>query len=141
MKKETRADLVRAVLVVVQLAGVLSVTAVAPGALQALKLFKDLKRQRSRISYIKNQLLQRLAKRGLITFEKNSAGQTYVTLTEVGENELALYELGEKGIDKPRRWDGKYRLIIFDIKEGKRGKRNRLRLWLTELGFIKLQNS
>ena len=37
--------------------------------------------------------------------------------------------------------DRKWRVVIFDIKEYRRKTRDKLRITLTSLGFIKLQNS
>ncbi|MCD6539820.1 MAG: CRISPR-associated endonuclease Cas2 [Candidatus Omnitrophica bacterium] len=38
-------------------------------------------------------------------------------------------------------WDKKWRLIIYDIPESKRGKRQRLRTFLIDLGFGRVQDS
>jgi len=51
------------------------------------------------------------------------------------------YRLKHITLATPRRWDKKYRIIIFDIKETRRGARDTLRIWLTQLGFIQLQRS
>jgi hypothetical protein len=42
---------------------------------------------------------------------------------------------------KPKKWDGKWRIIMFDVWERRRAVRNRLRAALEEFGFIKIQNS
>ncbi len=64
-----------------------------------------------------------------------------VRLTARGKEELAKYMLGEIKIKKPWRWDHKWRVLIFDIKEFKRSRRNKLRHELLKLGFMRLQNS
>ena len=38
-------------------------------------------------------------------------------------------------------WDGKWRIVVFDIPENKRNLRNYFRKILNDLNFIKLQNS
>ena len=43
--------------------------------------------------------------------------------------------------EKNKRWDGRWRIIIFDIPEKRRVARDNLRMVLKNLGFIKLQNS
>ncbi len=40
-----------------------------------------------------------------------------------------------------KKWDGRWRLVIFDIPEKQRLARGNLRTILRELGFLKLQNS
>ena len=42
---------------------------------------------------------------------------------------------------RPRTWDGKWRVVIFDIMEQHRSIRNRLRAELRSAGFILLQGS
>jgi phenylacetic acid degradation operon negative regulatory protein len=39
------------------------------------------------------------------------------------------------------KWDGKWRLVIYDIPEKKRGKRNLFRMFIKELGFGKVKES
>jgi len=66
-------------------------------------------------------------------------GKVYLKLTRSGKNKTAkLFPL----IDfQNRRWDKKWRLVIFDIQEIVKSKRERLRAKLKELGFGKLQKS
>lgn len=40
-----------------------------------------------------------------------------------------------------RRWDKRWRVIIFDIPERRRKVRDRLRNTMRELGFVRLQDS
>ena len=44
-------------------------------------------------------------------------------------------------IRKPRRWDGYWRIVIFDIPEKRRRGREALRNKLKQLGFYQLQKS
>ena len=41
----------------------------------------------------------------------------------------------------PTKWDGRWRIVIFDIWESRRDVRRRLREMLTKIGFVKVQNS
>ena len=80
------------------------------------------------------QTINRMQKHGLVKKEK----EKYV-LTLLGKS-LAKYILGRKKVLN-KKWDGKYRVVIFDIPE----KQSRLRNWLREelylLKYSKLQNS
>ena len=113
---------------------------VAPNAIQALTIFDDGKLKRNRGVYV-DKTIERLQKQGLISVVYKSDGRKLVFLTKDGEKLLDRYEILELKIKKPKKWDGKYRMVIFDIKEGKRRVRDDLRRWLEELGFLKLQNS
>jgi phenylacetic acid degradation operon negative regulatory protein len=47
----------------------------------------------------------------------------------------------ERGDWQENDWDGYWRVVIFDIPEKMRSKRNQLRSLLKRKGFVKLQNS
>lgn len=136
-----RVDIKRVVLVAISIAGILSFALIAPNAVQLLKHVLPNKRKDRHYRYYVKTVTHRLEKKKLIRFVKNSRGQKCATLTPAGKRELKRYEMGKLTIPVPKRWDGKYRLIIFDIKEWKRSVRDKLRAWLEHLGFVRLQNS
>jgi len=82
----------------------------------------------------------RLRKRGLIKIRKENH-QIYISLTEEGKKAANWMQIDQLRIKPPRRWDGKWRLIIFDIAELKRIYREAFRGKLKELGFKPLQRS
>lgn len=139
-QQEQRANIRRIILGVIGIAGLLTMMAVVPNALQALTLFGVGKRKYNP-KYHTQSTLHKLIRQGLVKLSKNHQGVDCVRLTERGHAELRKYELSETVIKKPKHWDGKYHLIIFDIKEWKRSTRNQLRIWLEHLGFVRLQNS
>ncbi|OHB18003.1 MAG: hypothetical protein A2749_00215 [Parcubacteria group bacterium RIFCSPHIGHO2_01_FULL_45_26] len=87
-----------------------------------------------------NVSVARLHKSRMVKFE-NRSGRRFLYLTEKGLAVLAKYKLGSLALKKPWRWDGKWRLVMFDIKEPKKVKRDLLRRQLIILGFIRLQDS
>ena len=64
-----------------------------------------------------------------------------ITITEKGKKKLLIYELDNLEIKKPKRWDGIWRIVTFDIPEKKKLARNALRDKLKELGFCQLHKS
>ena len=130
------------ILATLAVGGLLAVGAVIPNALKLLGPYvnKSNRGLYNRRSYIKSTI-SKLSERGLIEFKKNNNGKTYAKLTTKGEHELLKYRIDELTINKPLRWDKKWRIVMFDIKEFKRNDRARLREELTALGFIRLQNS
>lgn len=64
-----------------------------------------------------------------------------ITITAEGKKKLLEYKLDEMEIKKPKKWDGLWRIVIFDIPESKRPARDALRAKLKELGFYKLNKS
>jgi len=126
-----------AVLAAVGLSGLLLVAMAAPNAIQLLgktsigKRFKDQTLT----------TLSRLAKEGLIKFEKHG-GKRYARITEKGRKVLAL-EQQKKALQAQakKRWDRRYRIVIFDIAEVRRSIRIRLREAMRAAGFVRLQDS
>lgn len=79
-----------------------------------------------------------LKKRGLIKITaKNS--QKFLEITKDGKLEVLLLKSILQGTRK--RWDGKWRVIMFDIPEETRHLRNQLRSLLYRYGFTRLQAS
>ena len=87
-----------------------------------------------------NNSVKTLLKKGLIKKVKKGSVE-FIELTKKGREMISQYELEEIEIEKPKNWDKKWRVIIFDIPEKKKRLRELLRHNLDRLGFIKLQNS
>lgn len=137
-KKQIRATKIQgAILKTIAAAGIMSVALLAPNALQMLKLFGfDKKSIRNKVTAIHNSQ-ERLIDNGLV---KCSPGGL-LFLTQKGQNFLRKIERNNYKIEKPRRWDKKWRILIFDIKEENKNARDQMRRKLSLIGFIRLQNS
>jgi DNA-binding transcriptional regulator PaaX len=68
-------------------------------------------------------------------------GQHILTLSEDGKKRVLRFNLHQMTIKKPKRWDGYWRIVIFDIPERRKQGREALRSKLKELGFYQLQKS
>ncbi len=93
-------------------------------------LFGDLSRSSNVLYY--------LAKKGLIKIV-DKHNERFIKLTNKGQLEALLSKARLKG--ERKKWDGKWRLIVFDIPEESREKRNHFRWLLKHNGFFKLQAS
>lgn len=62
-------------------------------------------------------------------------------LTAKGEVKLRKLELRDFKMKRPKRWDERWRVLIFDIKERQRDTRDKVRRTLVAIGFVRLQNS
>lgn len=82
---------------------------------------------------------ERLRKRNLI-FGERQGKRVIFELTDEGRTEADKIKL-KLEMAKRKRWDGKWRIIIFDVPEKIRGKRDLLRKELIEFGFMQLQKS
>ncbi|MBI2582807.1 CRISPR-associated endonuclease Cas2 [Candidatus Azambacteria bacterium] len=63
------------------------------------------------------------------------------TLSEAGEIRARLAKLATLKLPKEPRWDGKWRLVMFDIPEKQKAARDSLRLKLRHLGMKQAQKS
>lgn len=133
-KRKRRADIKKIILGTVAVAGILAVGAIAPnvlGAMGKLGLLPS-KRQKETI----NRARERLLRNGLLVYKNRM-----VCLTQKGEQALRHLELHDFALKRPKRWDGKWRVLIFDIPEKKRRLRDRVRQTLSMIGFVRLQHS
>src|SRR3989344_5879473 len=87
------------------------------------------------------QALQRLEAQGMIKRPATPRGWSAV-LTEKGKIFAEKLHAAEYiKIRTPRIWDQKWRVVIFDIWERRRGVRDKLRLTLEKAGFRRVQDS
>ena len=85
--------------------------------------------------------LRELEKRKLISFKELGGGSVRIELTHRGKTLVRTYDLEKMKLVKPKRWDGKWRVIIYDIPTAKRKASNAFREKLRALGFFPLQKS
>lgn len=138
-KKRLYTYVQQALLATVALTGVVLVAAIAPNTPAALSKLPSLKRAQLRYQY--RTALGKLAAQGCIVFEKRD-GKQYARITESGRKTLVFeQEKAKLRSAKKRRWNGRWRVIIFDIPERRRRTRDRLRNLMQETGFVRLQDS
>ncbi|HBI34481.1 MAG TPA: hypothetical protein DEA43_00960 [Candidatus Moranbacteria bacterium] len=90
-----------------------------------------------------NRSIKSLSKEKLISEIELPDGSFKLTLTEKGKKQARVLNIFGKSIDfkKPKKWDGKWRVVMFDIPEKDRLFRDVLRNHLKDLKFRKLQHS
>jgi len=86
---------------------------------------------------IRNLKRTKLIKKITKTGESNYS----IELTEKGKMEALEYYFLRKLEIKDKKWDGKWRMLIFDVPEQLRNGRNALRWKIKKLGFCELQKS
>lgn len=132
-------DLTKTVLITVGIGVIIPALVVAPGLGYALKpLLKKINDNDYHPTRIR-QTVKRLEKQQLISI-KEEKGKTRIELLDKGKKRVLLYNL-EKMELKKGRWDGYWRVVIFDIPEKKKVARNFLRYKLKDLNFYPLQKS
>lgn len=128
----------------------LTATIIFPALPMALKPFFDAKREAERDRWQKEwerynpwllrQTLKRLYNQKIVKIIDEGDGST-VILTKKGQTRYLHYQLEDMLIKRPPRWDGKWRLIIYDIAIGKKRAQELFRQTLKRLKFFQLQKS
>jgi len=128
----------QAMLATIALSGLIAVMMIAPNTLQLLGKIPKFKKQ---FKYRSNNILTRLAQGGYIIFEERH-GKKYARITPSGSRALLLrgQQLSALLI-KPKRWDKRWRVVVFDIPEYRRNVRDSLRSMMRGFGFYRLQDS
>lgn len=138
-KKRIYTNVQHTLLAAVALTGVVLVATMAPNAPAALSKLPSFKRAKLRYQY--KTALGRLAAQGHIVFEKRDDKQ-YARITESGRKILAFeQEKAKLSNANKKRWNRRWRVIIFDVPEKRRQTRDRLRNIMERTGFARLQDS
>jgi DNA-binding transcriptional regulator PaaX len=121
-------------------AGVISIALVAPKMTRLLKGLDRPAKNRAQLYRRITQGIKRLEQEGLVTVSGEYANRR-VRITEKGREVMKQIEFGEYVIPEPAFWDGKWRVLIFDIREKRRRVRTQLRRLLQGAGFVRVQDS
>ena len=123
----------------------LAASILMPGLPLTLKPFLDEKRKREANEWKRfntwrlRQVLKRMREQKLVEIvEKN--GVQVVKIAENGKKRLLKFNLEEMTLEN-KKWDGKWRIIIYDILSGKSQERELFRKTLKRMKFHKLQKS
>jgi hypothetical protein len=90
-----------------------------------------------------NRTIKKLSSEKLVEETVLPDGSFCLKLTKKGKWEARVLDLMGSTINfkKPKKWDGKWRLVFFDIPEKERQFRDILRQHLYRLNFFKIQQS
>ncbi|MDD3531332.1 MAG: CRISPR-associated endonuclease Cas2 [Candidatus Pacebacteria bacterium] len=117
--------------------GVIGVALVAPKMASLFKYLDRPRQERARTNARVKQALARLKSKGLILIGPDGS----IELSAAGVDAVERILANEYQIPEPAFWDGKWRMVAFDIKEKQRKRRDELRLLLEGVGFVRLQHS
>jgi CRISPR-associated endonuclease Cas2 len=110
---------------------------VAPNMIQLIDYFNPTGRTERQRLWKAIKYLE--ARNRLVIEEQN--GEQYVRLTNHGRVHLDENSIWELAIDTPRRWDKKWRLVMFDFPTRYGNVRHAFRLKLEDMGFKMYQRS
>ena len=133
-KKGSREHLQKLILETVADVGMLSIALMVPNVSKAMYKLGLVPRRRQN-EYVSSSA-SKLVKRGLLFYD----GKRYC-MTSRGEDILRRWQFADFKLEKPKRWDRKWRVIVFDIPEKKRKIRDQIRTLFRTADFYLLQDS
>ncbi len=119
---------------------ILALAVTAPGV---LKVFKNNDQDDPWFEYYPSsieRLAKRLYRQGIVEIKREN-GLPVVKITDKGKVENLKYDLDRLCIKAPKKWDGKWRLVVFDISRKYNKVRDLIRYRLKAMGFYKFQES
>ncbi|MDP4001208.1 MAG: hypothetical protein Q8P83_03130 [bacterium] len=139
--KAKKGEIIKDILLAVGAVGfIILAGALAPNV---LKIFQYTDRKSSKIKYSAKQAkrsLYNLEHRGMVAIGQKGE-KTIIRLTKKGKSRVLKYNFEKIKIETQKRWDKKWRIIIFDIPELHKSARIAFMRKLREIGFSMFQKS
>lgn len=136
--KQPSSEIVKDIFRWLAISGMIYIAATSPYfILNLVRAFKYSKKYTKKRVY---DTFYRLEREGCIQIKKANK-QIYISLTKKGKKKAGWLQIDSLKIKEPRKWDGKWRVVIFDIIELKKTHREAFRGKLKELGFHPIQKS
>lgn len=123
----------------------LAASLIMPGLPLLAKPILDEKRRREESEWRRfntwrlRQVLRRLHDQKLIEIAQTNDGHI-VKISDKGKKKILKFNIEDIELNQ-KNWDGKWRIIIYDIYTGKKQERELFRKTLKRLKFLKLQKS
>ena len=127
----------------------LAASIIFPGLPLAAKPFidaaKETDRQKRQKEWAKfnlwrlKQVIKRMQNSKLVEIKEENGIPT-IKITENGKRKLLKYDIEGMQLDQSS-WDGKWRLIVYDVAKSRKAQSNAFRYLLRKLNILKLQKS
>lgn len=112
-----------------------------PNAPKMLKLLIKLHKNWNKIKRQRiYEAIRRLNKKRLIELEQKG-NELYLEITENGKKLVKSFDYDNIELPNYKKWDKKWRMVIFDVPEKKTKERRALSTKLKDIGFYPLQES
>lgn len=136
--RRRKGEIERAILATVATVGILSIALIAPKALDQLKYLPG---NKARFAFRARTVAGRLVAKGYAMWI-NRDGKKYLRLTQAGQK-IVQFEKEKVALmaRKGKRWDHRWRMVVFDVPERRRKVRRKLCAIMREVGFMRLQDS
>lgn len=139
-RESAASGLTKALLMALGAGAIIGIVLLFPGMGWVYKEFKKEQWEKARKRGQLKSAIKRLEKQQLVSWREKD-GEVALTLTEDGKKKVLQYKIDEIKIKRPDKWDGLWRIVIFDIPEENKLARNIFRDKLKDLDFYRLQKS
>lgn len=113
-----------------------------PGVGAVIKPFIDWYKNQDKYGrYRIRKTFAKLRRQGLIEIKTDENNKTKIVLTDEGRKKVSRCQFEDLKIEPQKKWDKKWRLVIFDIPRSRQKARFDLRAKLNNLYFYKLQQN
>jgi DNA-binding transcriptional regulator PaaX len=136
---QRKSDAIKIILKMIAAGVLIPAIFLCPGSAIPLKDFLNGKNIKSTDKNFK-RMLKRAKEEKLVRVIQRR-GDDFLEITKLGRKELLKYNIDDLEIKRPKIWDGKWRVVVFDIPEKFRYGRVALSRKLKEIGFYRLQKS
>ncbi|MBI2025406.1 hypothetical protein HYT04_01300 [Candidatus Kaiserbacteria bacterium] len=136
-KRKKKRDIQSAVLAVVAVAGFIAFAATAGNAIQLLDY---LPKEKYNLRYQMKSAAGRLVAKGYAVWIERD-GKKFLRITPAGRKAFAFEQAKVALKNQKKKWDGRWRMVVFDVPERRRRVRIRLCAVMREIGFVRLQDS
>ncbi len=136
-KRKKKRDIQNAVLATMAIAVAVPLAAVVGNAIQLLEY---LPKEKYNLRYQAKTAAGRLVAKGhAVWVEKD--GMKFLRITPKGRKALEFEQTKAALKNQKKKWDGRWRMVVFDIPERRKAVRFRLCAIMHEIGFVRLQDS
>ena len=137
MKNYEHGELAKEILLGLANAGLLVACLAMPGL---TKVIPFLSSNNSQERYRADRVLRHLHKKKLVNiYIKN--GKEVIEITKAGRKKILEYNLDDMQLKIPKKWDGWWRIVMFDIPQTKKRARDAGSHKIRELGMYPIQKS
>lgn len=135
--RKKRRDIQHAVLAAVAIPGFIALAAIAGNAIQLLDYLPS---ERYNLRFQAKSAAGRLVTKGYVVWIERD-GKKYLRITAKGRQALAFEQAKVELVNQKKKWDGRWRMVVFDVPERRRRVRVQLCATMREIGFVRLQDS
>lgn len=138
--RKPKSEIIKDILNGLWIGGMVCIACATPPSALSRELMKKIRKYDKNKQRRFGDAFYQLKKQGLIKI-KWSNHQAYISLTEEGKKKANWMQIDALKIKKPKRWDKKWRIVIFDIPQFRNFYREIFRGKLKQLEFYQIQKS